>query len=70
MFILILYSDVNECEGEDPCSANANCVNIPGSFTCTCYEGYTGDGAICTGIHQLFCFTQMHRQGFLAGLLK
>jgi len=30
------------------CSANANCTNTIGNYTCSCKVGYTGDGIICT----------------------
>jgi len=43
-----LPPDCNECLS-DPCNVNANCANIPGSFTCTCIPGYTGDGLNCIG---------------------
>ena len=32
-------TDVNECS-TDPCSALAICLNLPGSFTCYCPQGY------------------------------
>ena len=45
----ILYSaDIAECQAM-PCDVNANCVNTPGSFTCTCKAGYSGDGFTCAG---------------------
>lgn len=34
----------------DNCNANAACTNTPGSFTCACMTGYTGDGITCTGM--------------------
>ena len=40
--------DVNECLAT-PCDANAVCTNTPGSFTCACSNGYSGDGMTCTG---------------------
>ena len=31
------------------CHANAECMDTDGSFTCSCREGFTGDGINCTG---------------------
>ena len=44
-------SDIDECatDAADICSLNANCTNSPGNFTCTCFEGYRGDGVLCLG---------------------
>ncbi len=42
--------DVNECTANtDNCHDNAVCDNTIGSFTCTCNEGFTGDGVSCNG---------------------
>jgi len=42
--------DVDECVvNNGGCSPVANCTNTPGSFTCTCIEGYNGDGFSCSG---------------------
>lgn len=39
----------------NPCSPNATCIDTPGSFTCTCNPGYTGDGfRLCDGESTLF----------------
>ena len=47
---LIILSDINECkEGIHTCDDNAKCTNTDGSFTCSCNEGYTGDGQTCGG---------------------
>ena len=42
---------MDECNipGRVTCSANADCVNKPGSFECKCRVGYTGDGMDCDG---------------------
>ncbi|MDY7230208.1 lamin tail domain-containing protein [Hyalangium rubrum] len=46
-----LVADSNECAlNNGGCSVNATCTNIPGSFTCTCNPGYTGDGFSCVVI--------------------
>ena len=41
--------DIDECnENRNNCDDNANCTNTNGSFTCTCIEGWSGDGVTCT----------------------
>ena len=49
-----LISDVNECQEagnmRHNCSENASCMNLPGSFNCSCNQGYEGDPYVnCTG---------------------
>ena len=50
--MLIQTLDVDECAmaSKNDCSANAECVNTVGSFTCTCKSGFAGDGKNCIGI--------------------
>ena len=43
--------DINECK-ESPCDANAQCANSIGSYTCTCCNGYSGDGDTCEDINE------------------
>ena len=45
-----LVADVDECVQPSPCDQNATCTNTPGSYTCVCNEGYTGDGVTCAGV--------------------
>ena len=39
--------DVDECQGENHCHHNAECINTIGSFTCTCERPFIGDGQTC-----------------------
>src|SRR5690606_33136807 len=40
--------DIDECAiGADTCDPNADCANTRGSFTCTCRDGFEGDGSTC-----------------------
>ncbi len=43
-----LTSDVDECVSTS-CHVNASCINTPGSFSCLCDLGHTGNGYSCTG---------------------
>ena len=44
------FSDINKCAIDaDICDTDAACTNTPGGFTCTCNQGYTGDGVTCMG---------------------
>ena len=50
------YADVNECQtGSYSCHAQGQCVNVPGSYSCKCLPGYTGDGqSKCDGMFPKF----------------
>ena len=42
-------ADIDEClRGSHSCDRNAMCMNTDGSFTCSCYPGFTGDGRSCS----------------------
>ena len=44
-------SDIDECSADSsPCDENADCTNSEGSYSCTCKQGFDGDGTICEGI--------------------
>ena len=47
----ILFSDENECLMQTHnCNSFANCTNTVGSYECSCWYGYDGDGLNCNGI--------------------
>src|SRR5258705_28138 len=44
---------IDECAtGTDDCDTNAACMNTDGSFDCTCFPGFTGDGRTCMDIDE------------------
>ena len=50
--VLLPLPDDDECtDGSNNCNKNAICDNTVGSFTCTCKEGYSGDGVDCDGVY-------------------
>ena len=45
-----VFSDDDECQdGTHNCDSNAQCNNSAGSFTCACFQGYSGSGVVCSG---------------------
>ena len=50
LFYLVFLKDTDECiTRTHNCDAEANCRNTIGSYTCTCYTGFTGNGFTCNG---------------------
>ena len=55
-------ADVDECRSYMmPCDENAGCINLGGSFSCTCNPGYIGNGKTCAPFSKpiktdAFCF--------------
>ena len=47
--IVSLCTELNECfdPSLNDCDMNANCSDIPGSYTCDCVLGYEGNGTFC-----------------------
>ena len=43
--------NINECRALNKCSENATCDDTVGSYTCTCLNGWTGDGESCADIY-------------------
>ena len=49
-FFSFVVLDIDECtDGTHSCDVNATCNNTPGSYICTCKDGFRGDGINCTG---------------------
>ena len=46
---------MDECQaGSHSCHAQAQCVNVNGSYNCTCLSGYGGDGQqVCSGTNMI-----------------
>jgi len=44
--------DLDECSLGTPCHSDATCFNSPGSYSCVCNVGYTGDGVICIDVNE------------------
>ena len=48
-----LFTDINECSSDSlhNCDSNAVCHDLEGSFSCSCVNGYSGNGIIgnCSG---------------------
>ncbi|KAG8374425.1 hypothetical protein BUALT_Bualt11G0130500 [Buddleja alternifolia] len=40
---VIARTDIDECEN-NPCDEHGSCTNTPGSYSCSCSDGYDGDG--------------------------
>ena len=40
-----MFIDVNECGRScKPCHQLAACTNEPGTYKCSCHQGFSGDG--------------------------
>ena len=47
-FLEIFISDVDECsQYETPCSANEECLNDQGTYSCVCRLGYKKKNKVC-----------------------
>ena len=56
-----IYSlDINECK-ERYTGCHQGCKNTPGSYVCTCYDGFTRDesGKNCTGKSKIVIYCHL-----------
>ena len=44
---LNVCADIDECKIENDCDVNAECLNAPGSYECSCKAGFVGHGKTC-----------------------
>ena len=50
LYHTLITPDIDECAlSQHNCHSNAQCRNTPGSFTCFCRQGFSGDGTQCSG---------------------
>ena len=45
----VFIADVNECCVGTFCHINSTCSDFLGGFTCSCNDGFTGNGTHCEG---------------------
>ena len=58
LFVVCLLLDDDECTLlSHDCHLYADCMNIPGSFNCTCKPGYNGTGVLCDGRIYMYIYT-------------
>ena len=59
LFCLFFNTDIDECSEEEwnDCHEHADCKDNTGSYSCTCKDGFTGDGVeACDGEYDIFLF--------------
>ena len=54
-----IFVDIDECAAQpEPCSPLGICTDTDGSFTCTCRDGYHGDGFTCNGMYLVLTWSK------------
>lgn len=49
----VLIADVDECAiSTDRCDEHARCADTDSGYTCTCEEGFVGDGTLCSDLDE------------------
>lgn len=54
--------DIDECVNNG-CHSDANCINTPGSFQCSCKTGFRGNGMLCFDINECQLSNPCRSQG-------
>ena len=49
-------ADIDECHSVAECNKFAKCINTIGSFTCTCNDGFTGNGILCGNTFNIYIY--------------
>lgn len=50
----VVFADIDECSSDpSPCDENGDCTNSDGSYSCTCKQGFAGNGTVCNGMREL-----------------
>ena len=58
---MYLFADLRGCVGNlDACDIHAVCTDTPGSFSCACNDGFTGNGTSCSG--SMYYLFAMHTE--------
>ncbi len=67
LHVINLILDINECNLNSSLCENGTCINLIGSYTCNCTNGFRFDGQTCIGE---FCLLKiLPRQCVLYSLL-
>ncbi|CAB3983193.1 partial [Paramuricea clavata] len=66
---LTVVQDLDECCVGGQCHDNATCTNTPGSYSCTCKMGFTGNNTHCEGRYFNYEMTNNEHKSELVSLL-
>ena len=62
IIVYFLTSDIDECSDKstNECHSKAVCTNTQGSYTCKCFNGFSGNGSDCEG--EVNCYVAISRK--------